>query len=450
MKRICIPTIALMGLVILPAPAQQEAASDAGAPLLERDSFTGDWFGVRPFFSDRGLEFFATYSAELWGNTRGGIKTGTLYTGLLEFGAELDLEQAVGWKGATIGTTWLWLSGRDASEDLAGNFLTVSNIAGFNTLRMLDLWIQQILWDELLSVKAGQFGADSEFFISDYAGLFLNSTFGWPPVASMNIPSGGPAFPIGPPGIRLAASPLPWLTVRTAAFQGNVFAQDVNRHGFRYRLNAQTGFTFFNEIETHWNRAEVETGLPGTFKAGAWFQSGQLADPLADSTASGNSGYYFIIDQMVFRESNLSAPQPSAGGKAVVPSGKSAKSLEAPIGNDPNDQGLGWFVRMAFTPRDRNVVNYYFDTGFTYKGLIPTRDNDTLGIGFGYAQLSNGALAASAADGAFVSRSEMVLELTYQAELTPWLIFQPDLQLLLNPGGNPDALLLGGRATIVF
>ena len=81
-----------------------------------------------------------------------------VYTGLLDFGATVDLDKLVGWKGASVSTRWLSLSGRDASEDLVGNFLTISNIAGFNTLRMGE-------YDGLpgLSLRVGQMIADSEF-----------------------------------------------------------------------------------------------------------------------------------------------------------------------------------------------------------------------------------------------------------------------------------------------
>jgi porin len=144
------------------------------------DYGTGDWFGFRTELEDKGLEISGGYTAEVWGNTTGGLKRGAVYTGLLDFGAALDLEKLVGWKGASVNTTWLWLSGRDASEDLVGNFLTISNIAGFNTLRMGELWFQQDLFPRTddgppgLSIRIGQLAADSEFVISDYGALFTN------------------------------------------------------------------------------------------------------------------------------------------------------------------------------------------------------------------------------------------------------------------------------------
>ena len=155
-------------------------------PWWEGHYGTGDWLGVRTELEDKGVEISGGYTAEVWGNTTGGLKTGAVYTGLLDFGATVDLEKLVGWKGASVSTRWLWLSGRDASEDLVGNFLTISNIAGFNTLRMGEFWFQQDLFprgdDGLpgLSLRVGQMIADSEFVISDYGALFTNGTFGWP------------------------------------------------------------------------------------------------------------------------------------------------------------------------------------------------------------------------------------------------------------------------------
>ena len=432
--------------------AEQSDTSEA-KPILERNQITGDWLGTRPLLSDKGVEIFGGYTAEVWGNAAGGLKTGSVYTGLLNFGVEADLEKALGWQGASVRTTWLWLSGRDPSEDLVGNFLAISNIAGFNTLRMFELWFQQNLLDDKSSLRFGQLSADSEFLISDYSGLFINGTFGWPAFAYMNMPNGGPGYPMGTLGARLALSPVDWFTLQAAAFQGNVFEQDVNRHGFRWSLDAQTGYTFLSEAKFRWNHREGENGLPGQVKPGVWFQTGQNADALADTTSSGNAGFYVVFDQMLYREP--CAPSVAGRTKDAKPAvdGKSVKSFKSAVEMEKSDQGLGYFGRVAFTPADRNFINFYFDSGLSYKGLIPTRDNDTIGIGFGYAQLSNGARKSLKDEGSIPIGAEMVIEFTYQAAITPWLVLQPDLQYIINPGGSTDidnALVIGGRAAITF
>ncbi len=423
-------------------------------PGWESDTATGDWFGARTAWETAGVEIFGGYTVEVWGNTTGGIKTGAVYTGLLDFGVNLDLEKAVGWQGASLSTTWFWLSGRDASEDLAGNFLTISNIAGFNTLRLGELWFQQTFLDEKISVRVGQLLADSEFVISDYAGTFINGTFGWPSFLYTNLPSGGPGYPMGTLGVRLALHPVEWLTFQSAVYQGNVYDQNVNRHGFRWRLDGENGLLFLNEAQARWNHREAETGLPGQAKAGMWIQTGELADTLTDRTNSGNYGWYFILDQMLYREPSVESAPAGSFQKGTTPTDpKSGKSFQAPVPMEKSDQGLGWFGRLGFTQEDRNFLNFYFDTGLTYKGLIPTRDNDTLGFGFAYAQIGNTARNSLIREGAVGVSAEMVLEVTYQAQITPWLIIQPDLQYIINPGGTQNlnnAFVIGARAAITF
>ena len=195
----------LAALSLAGSASSQDSGHDqlAANPFFERETITGEWFGARPIIEDRGVSLFGSYTAEVWGNTTGGLKTGSVYTGLLEFGAEVDLEKLAGWQGGSLGTSWLWLSGRDASEDLVGNFLTVSNIAGFNTLRMMELWFQQNFLEDKISLRFGNMTADSEFLVSDYGGLFINAAFGWPALASMNMPGGGAAYPVGGLGARV-------------------------------------------------------------------------------------------------------------------------------------------------------------------------------------------------------------------------------------------------------
>lgn len=429
------------------------AADTQEFPWLSWDEATGDWAGVRPAISDHGVDLFASYSAEVWGNTAGGLKQGSVYTGLLQFGANVDLEKFVGWKGASVNTTWLWLSGRDASADLVGNIFTVSNIAGFNTLRMFDLWFQQNFLDDKISIRLGQLNADGEFVISDYSALFLNGTFGWPAFIYSNVPGGGPGYPMGTLGARIALHPVDWFTFQAALFQGNVFDQNVNRHGFRWRLDAETGYLWLNEAQVRWNHQDNATGLPGQVKAGFWYDTVNFASAAPDSSKiyQGNYGFYGIIDQMLYREPSPAAPLASKDGKTVV-DGKSAKSTVAAASN-PSTQGLGWFGRIAFSPQDRNFMGFYFDTGLSYQGLIPTRDNDTLGLAFAYGQLTSGAAQTAFDDGSRGVGAEMVLEATYQAQINNWLVVQPDIQYIINPGGSssiPNAFVIGGRLTITF
>ena len=468
MKKVILVLLASLSAIFAGSSSSEEISNGAD-PWWEGHYVTGDWLGVRTELEDKGVEISGGYTAEVWGNTTGGLKTGAVYTGLLDFGATVDLEKLVGWKGASVSTRWLWLSGRDASEDLVGNFLTISNIAGFNTLRMGEFWFQQDLFlrgdDGLpgLSLRVGQMIADSEFVISDYGALFTNGTFGWPAFLYANIPEGGPGYPMGTLFVRAALNPWEWMTLQSAVFQGNVFAQDVNRHGFRWDLNADQGYFWINELQVRWNQSDDSRALPGQAKFGAWFHTADFADPffdedgvpLADEDSTGNPethpwnyGFYSILDQMLYRE-----PREAVAAVALGKYGKSVFKAREQTGGAASNQGLAWFGRIAFGPQNRNFVGFYFDTGLVYTGLIPTRDKDQVGVGFVYARLTKGARRTLELEGSRGVGAEMVLEFTYKAILTPWLYIQSDAQFVINPGATQDlrnAFVLGGRASINF
>ena len=95
------------------------------------------------------------------------------------------------------------------------------------------------------------------------------------------------------------------------------------------------------------------------------------------------------------------------------------------------------------------MINFYVDCGLTYKGLIPTRDNDVLGVAFAYGHLNNNPQGN---DGSSNPGYEMVFEATYQIMLTPWLSLQPDVQYVIHRSSTdiPNALVLGAHATISF
>ncbi len=441
---------ALLFLPAVPAFGQEQffdeqldGSATESTPWLRGDYAFGTVGGIRTDLEARGITFFGGYAVELWGNTTGGLKQGTVYTGLLDFGVDLDLERLVGWQGATFHSSWLWLSGRDASEDLTGNLLTISNIAGFNTLRAFELWLEQSLLDDRLSLRIGQLAADEEFIVSETAGGFLNGTFGWPALASEALPNAGPAYPLATLGARLAVHPTDWFSFLAAAFQGNPFAEDVNRHGFRWRLDEENGATFLGEAQFRWNEAP----LPGAVKVGGFAntESFELANGSGDE-ARGNFGFYGIVDQALYREPGTVTTTPTLS--------KDPKSFKEPVTFvEPSNQGLNAFARAGFTPQDRNVVGFYFDTGLAYTGLIPTRDNDVFGVALGYADLTDDAAQLAFDEGSRRVGYEIVIEVTYDIEVTPWLHVQPDAQSIIRPGTTGDldnAFVLGGRASIIF
>jgi len=72
-------------------------------------------------------------------------------------------------------------------------------------------------------MKVGQQSLDQEFMVSEYAGSFMNATFGWsfcrPPTC--RLPAAGPAYPLSSLGVRVRATPSGARTVLAGVFDGN-------------------------------------------------------------------------------------------------------------------------------------------------------------------------------------------------------------------------------------
>jgi len=128
-------------------------------------------------------------------------------------------------------------------------------------------------------------------------------------------------------------------------------------------------------------------------------------------------------------------------------------------GGPGSDQGLTAFVATTWAPADINQFPFFVDGGIFYKGLIPKRDDDIAAWGFAYGKWS-GDLADSQSDDRDSNNAntrpqsyEMMLEFTYKAMITKYFFVQPDIQLIINPGGTKrykNALVLGTRMGITF
>src|SRR5204862_767728 len=116
---------------------------------------------------------------------------------------------------------------------------------------------------------------------------------------------------------------------------------------------------------------------------------------------------------------------------------------------DPAHQGLVGFFRLTGAPPDRNLTEFGIDGGLVYKGLIPTRDYDSLAVAGSYLKMSGDirdgqALVNKVAPGTFphLLDYEAVVEVTYKAQMTAWWTLQASLQRPMHPGGSgaiPDS-----------
>jgi porin len=431
--------------VLLPVlPAAAQAPEDAAPPadIWHQDTLTGDWGGLRSKLDGYGITLGATETSEVLANISGGVRRGAIYEGRLELDLDLDLAKLAGWGGATVHVSAYQIHGRGLSSNyLGGNILDVSSIEALRATRLFDAYLEQSLLGDTVSVRVGQIAADDEFLISQYAGsTFVNGTFGWPGIQAADLPSGGPAYPLATPGLRIRYQPNDSWSWQTALFNGDPAGAPGAANP---QLRNASGTTFSTDqhalVMTELAYA-TKGSLPATYKLGAWYHSGRFADQRFDasgrslaSPASGGQpvihssdyGFYAIIDHMLW----------------AAPGGE--------------DHGLAGFLRLAGAPDDRNLVSFYADAGLAYKAPFAGRDNDIVGLGFAIARIGDRAsdldrdIAQFTRTARPVRDYEAVVELTYQYVAAPWWTIQPDLQYVIHPGGSvPDPTSSAGTRPI--
>ena len=437
-----IAAVMFAGALCLAAPAAAQQIAAAAPPPGQEPSAPDN-----PKSS--ALRFQVSYYGDLFADLDGGLQTGSTYQGRLGLILDADLQELIGWQGATAHASVHQIHGQGLTAGHVGALMTVSGLEAEPTTRLFNLWIEQTLGDRA-ALKIGQFTAGQEFFISANAAAFVNATFGWPAIVAQDLPSGGPAYPLATPGVRLSYRPDGGTTLMMAIFNGDPAGpgggdpQRRDRTGLNsFRLSGRP----FLIGEAQWV-AGPRDNPDAMFRLGAWAYLGDVADQrrddrnglLADPRGSGvparrrgDHGVYGVLDAVLARN---------------------------------GDRVLSGFLRAAASPSDRNLIDAYADVGLTYKGLLPDRPADLAGLAIGYSRISSGARARDADSEAFAGAGlpirdrELVLEASYQAQVTASWSIQPDLQLILSPGGGgaaqgtlapiPDAVIAGVRNVVKF
>lgn len=387
---------------------------------------------VRAAFAQRGINYGINWIGEYFNVVSGGLSNGPSFDGRLEVYTDVDLEKLVGWNGLAFHINGYYIHGIGPSTEHIKNLFSVSSIEALETVRLFEIWFEQSLLENKLRMRVGQLAADSEFFISDTATQFLNTTFGWPGITAADTAKGGPAYPLSSLGVRVAYMPTDNLTILAAVFNGspanpapNVDPQIDNRNGTEFRLGDPPLLIVEGQFK-------YDAGLPGKVKLGGWKQFNHYAPEFLDpAILDTSSGVYGIVDQQIWK---------GAGDRAV-----------------------SIFARLSGSPDKQNLIDSYVDTGIVFTGFVPSRKDDTFGAAFGYGNISNKLREAEEADPnvTVISDYESVLEVNYLAKIRPGFSVVPDFQYIWNPGGrveNPstpgepekNAAAIGVRANISY
>jgi porin len=188
--------------------------------------------------------------------------------------------------------------------------------------------------------------------------VLLERTWGWPSITAADLPSGGTAYPLATPGVRVRS--------RQRQFQllvgvyngdpappcGSDDPQVCNSNGLDFELDDPPLLMVEGAYKYNQNgsRARQARRLEPfrRFRAPALLCRRQSHRRDRTSEALDNDwGFYGIIDQLIWR----------------LPGSEDAK-------------GVALFGRVIGAPSDRNLIDFYADGGVTFSGMIRSRPDD--------------------------------------------------------------------------
>ena len=435
----------------MPLRAQQSPPPDdngiSNPSIATSLPHNGDPAGIRKRLSDYGITYVLFYTNDLLSNLSGGNRRGTIDQGKVEGQLTIDLAKLAGWQDLTqyANAFQIHNTGR-IRRDYVGGMNTIAAIEATPATRLSELWLERKFLGGAASFRVGQLAADSEFFFSDLSVMFMQTD--WPTIAAVNLPGGGPAYPLSTPGARLKFDFGQDTSLLLALFNGDPAGPCIgdpdtcNRYGLNFRVRDPA--LLIGEAQFRSNHGKDDSGLARTLKFGAWSHLGEFNDQrtandgslLANPAGSGipaqhrgDFGVYGIIDQQLYR------PRGAAVGS-----------------------GVSVFGRASLSPSDRNLVDVQVDAGIVFAGLIPGRPDDRFGASVLYARFSDSVRAFdqdrinfSGVPGV-VRDYETNLELSYVAQIIPGWTVQPDFQYIWHPSGQAgrDATVAGVRSIWKF
>src|SRR5262245_7428146 len=403
-------------MLAAPASATDNVLGPFLQSLVDQPPLSGNWFGFRDMLAEWGVTSNIRYATDLQASVLGGRRTGKAYAG--QFGAEftVDMQKLAGLPGLRFDVSGDWGSGTNLSDDI-GNFFTVAQFFEGQKLRLYNMYLEQSLFDGRLDLKVGRFSTGADFLTAPADVSLVNEALN-PIVLAIqaNVP-GVTAEPNATWGGRVRIRPTESLSVSVGAFYSDPTLDQLTANGTEFGIDDRAGGFFIGEIAYQVNHAKGATGLPGRYRAGAYYDSNRytfLRDPGREQR--GNYGFYLLGEQMVFRE-----------------------------GDAETDQGLSVFGAFIYAPRERiNPLPYFASAGVSYRGLLPGREADTVSVALYYCGFSRDLSGQT---------YELVSEWTYAIAFSRRVALQPDIQYVVNPGGRAkvgNALVVGVQLWIEF
>lgn len=414
--------------MIMPRPYMGILAALIASALLVFPSLAaaGIWDRMGEALDAHGLKLSLIYDGDAYTNVEGGTRRGATYVGNLHLNLNVDAERLLGWTGANFFFYGLSIHGGHPSR-FTGDAQGACNLEGPTEWKLEEAWLEQNLFDNRVSILAGLYDLNTEFYRLQSSGLFLNSSFGIGPEFSQSGIAGPSIFPHTSLGLRFAFKPARGVVFRAAVFDGAPLERPDGDYG---AFKNGDGLLLVSEL------AFLFRPLPEKRPLNHRFRLGRLAGLPPYSTKIALGGWYYTAKfQDLSRTGGNGEPlnHRGSGGFYVLADKNLFQSNENP------GRRLAGFVQLGVGDGRVNRFSYYAGTGLVAPGLFKGRGEDELGLAVAMAKSGSHFMDKQEELGAGVRKAEVAIELTYLLKVSEWLAIQPAVQYIISP--NTDSSL---------
>jgi porin len=411
--------------------------------VLPVDHLLSDWWGFRTRLEDQGITAGLTFESDLAGNPIGGKRQGFTEADNLGLNLNFDLNKLYGIEGGTFAYSMSQRSGANLSDIDIGNTFTTQQVYGRETLQVIDVAYMQKLLGDRVEFRIGRIAAGDVFDVSPYDYIFMQNAIDGNPVGIFYNAPGMSAYPNATWGAELKVHTTDRTYVHGGVYNGDIeHTHELHDHGLDWSMNGPV--FLIGEAVYQTNQLKDDTGLPGNYKFGFWYDGhsyqdfyskvlGPMVPGIVPHSSEGNYGFYGLFDQVVIRFS------------------------------DPSEKilrGIGVTACVQAAPdQEKSQMPLFFEAGILARGIFPQRPRDVAGFGIMYGQFSNDLrdaerVAQQLNPTVGVQDQETVLEWNYTFRFRNGAyFFEPDLQYIIRPGGTgniPNAFVVGAQVGINF
>lgn len=357
----------------------------------------------------------AAYTGDYRRNSTGGLNTGDAYSDALDLGVTWVADGLFSNARMTTSLSVMYLGGGDISGEYVGDLQGVNNLEAGNGWKLYESWVEFSFGASSNTLRAGVLDLNAEFDTPVTQGIFTASPFGIGTDLSQTGARGPVCWPTTGLGLRAAGDIGERMHWRLGAYDGAPGADD---DGFMSaRVSRDEGALLAGELEYASDR--IHKLALGAWNYTARFEPVDAALRATPVAQHGNQGFYAHVD----------ARLGSVGGL-----------------------DFDGALRAGVADARFNAVERYLGVALTAAHVVPSRPDDTLGVGVAYAGLGAGYRDIRSFEGQPATAAETTVELVYRAELTPWLALLPNVQFVRDPGADPqvgDSWVAGLRFELV-